>query len=80
MFSFTREIVSARGARIIFHLNSKRGVVRCERLSALFEAGQYEELKNLLSNVAFPEAGRTALEAIRPMFMGGNYLPDTKGG
>ena len=63
-----------------FLISKVKGVVLRERLSALFEAGQYDELKNLLSDVAFSEADRKALEAIHPMFMGGNYLPDTKGG
>lgn len=63
-----------------FFISKVKGVVLRERLSALFEAGQYEELKHLLSNVAFSEADRKALESIHPMFMGGNYLPDTKGG
>ncbi len=63
-----------------FLISKVKGVVLRERLSALFEAGQYDELQNLLSTVAFSDADRKALEAIHPMFMGGNYLPDTKGG
>jgi hypothetical protein len=63
-----------------FLISKVKGVVLRERLSALFEAGQYEELKDLLISEAFSEADRKALEAIHPMFIGGNYLPDTKGG
>ena len=63
-----------------FLISKVKGVVLRKRLSALFEAGQYEELQSLLSDVAFSVADRKALEAIHPMFMGGNYLPDTNGG
>jgi hypothetical protein len=60
-------------------LKVKSAVLR-ERLMALFEAGHYDDVKSLLRDVPFSDVDQKALESIHPMFMGGNYLPDTDGG
>jgi hypothetical protein len=61
-------------------LSKVKGAVLRKRLKALFEAGQHEQVRNLAADAAFSVADRKALEAIHPMFMGGNYLPDTDDG
>lgn len=61
-------------------LTKVKGAVLRKRLKALFESGQHDEVRNLVSDTAFSAADRKALESIHPMFMGGNYLPDTEEG
>ena len=57
----------------------KSSVLR-KKLQTLFEAGQHIEVRELLGDTDFSVADRKALESIHPMFMGGNYLPDTDDG
>jgi len=61
-------------------LSKVKGTVLREKLKALFEAGRHDEVKDLVGDAAFSVADRKALESIHPMFMGGNYLPDTEDG
>lgn len=61
-------------------LSKVKGAVLRKKLQALFEAGQHDEVRNLVGDAAFSVADRKALESIHPMFMGGNYLPDTEDG
>jgi hypothetical protein len=70
-----------RPVRLEKYLLSKvKGAVLRKRLKALFDAGQHDEVRNLVGEAAFSVAGGKALESIHPMFMGGNYLPDTEDG
>lgn len=63
------------------HLLSKvKGAVLRRRLQALLDAGGHAEVRSLLAAANIPAADRKALEAFHPMFMGGNYLPDTEHG
>jgi hypothetical protein len=63
------------------HLLSKvKGAVLRGRLQALFDAGAHAEVRALLAAPGISAADRKALEALHPMFMGGNYLPDTETG
>jgi hypothetical protein len=61
-------------------LSTVKGAVLRKRLTALFEAGRHEEVQQLVGDDAFSVADRKALETIHPMFMGGNYIPDTEDG
>lgn len=61
-------------------LSKVKGAVLRQKLKALFEDGRHKELRTLIDNVAFSDADRKVLESIHPMFMGGNYLPDTEDG
>jgi len=63
-----------------FLLSRVKGAVLRKRLKALFQAGRHDEVRHLAGDAAFSVADRKALEAIHPMFMGGNYLPDTDDG
>jgi len=70
-----------RPQRLERYLLSKvKGAVLRERLQALFDAGLHAEVRSLLTVEGITAADRKALEAIHPMFMGGNYLPDTEEG
>lgn len=63
------------------HLLSKvKGAVLRDRLKALFAEGRHDEVMGLLEDGGISERDRKALEAMHPMFMGGNYLPDTADG
>ena len=63
------------------HLLSKvKGAVVRKRLQALFAEGRHAEVHELSTTEALSANDRKALEAFHPMFMGGNYLPDTEGG
>ena len=63
------------------HLLSKvKGAVVRKKLQALFAEGRHAEVKELLTTEALTANDRKALEAFHPMFMGGNYLPDTEDG
>ena len=61
-------------------LSKVKGTVLREKLKALFEASRHDQVKDLVGDAAFSVADRKALESIHPMFMGGNYLPDTEDG
>jgi hypothetical protein len=57
-----------------------KGAVLRKRIRALFDAGRHDEVRSLLTADGVSAADRKVLEAIHPMFMGGNYLPDTEDG
>lgn len=61
-------------------LSKIKGAVLRENLQALFEAGRHAEVRTLLASEGISAADREALESFHPMFMGGNYLPDTEEG
>lgn len=61
-------------------LSKVKGAVLRRKLTVLFEEGRYEEASNLLAQAVTTPEELKALEAIHPMFMGGNYLPDTEEG
>lgn len=63
-----------------FLLSKVKGTLLRKKLAGLFQAGRYEEAQEFLADTAFSEADRKALESIHPMFMGGNYIPDTEDG
>jgi hypothetical protein len=48
-----------------------------KQLEELYKEGRFEELTNLLNSLSIDQAEIKALGSIHPMFMGGNYLPDT---
>jgi len=61
-------------------LSKVKGAVARRSLQALFDEGRHAEVRELLTTLALSEADRKALESYHPMFMGGNYLPDTDDG
>lgn len=61
-------------------LSKVKGAVLRRKLQALFDAGRHAEVRNLLTTERLSAADRKALESFHPMFMGGNYLPDTEDG
>ncbi len=61
-------------------LSKVKGAVLRKKLQALFEGGRHEEIRELLGDAAFSVGDRKVLESVHPMFMGGNYLPDTDDG
>jgi hypothetical protein len=58
---------------------AKSAVVR-EKLETLRSEGRHEELQALLGEEGVSKSSLKALESVHPMFMGGNYLPDTEEG
>lgn len=63
------------------HLLSKvKSAVIRKRLQALFAQGRHAEVRDLLTTEALSARDRKALEEFHPMYMGGNYLPDTEDG
>lgn len=58
-------------------LSKVKGEVLRKELGDLFEADQHDDVFRLVGNPSFFVADHKALELIHPMFMGGNYLPDT---
>jgi hypothetical protein len=61
-------------------LSKVKGAVLRKKLQALFDAGRHAEVRTLLSDDGFSAADGKMLELLHPMFMGGNYLPDTEDG
>lgn len=61
-------------------LSKVKGAVLRKNLQALFDAGRHAEVRSLLTDEGISLADRKALESFHPMFMGGNYLPDTEDG
>lgn len=61
-------------------LSNVKGAVLRKELQALFDAGRHAEVRTLLTGEGISPADRKALESFHPMFMGGNYLPDTEDG
>jgi hypothetical protein len=67
--------------RVEEYLISKvKGAVLKARLEALSKEGRHQEVASLLGQEGISPADIKALERIHPMFMGGNYLPDTEDG
>jgi len=54
-----------------------KGDVIKEQLGALYKEGRYDEIEKLLGEHGVSNSEIKALGSIHPMFMGGNYLPDT---
>lgn len=61
-------------------LSRIKGAVLRKKLQALFAAGGHAEVRALLTADGISATDRKALEVVHPMFMGGNYLPDTEDG
>jgi hypothetical protein len=57
-----------------------KGAAVRQKLEKLFAEGRHDELKSLLGKEGMPKSALKALESVHPMFMGGNYLPDTEEG
>ena len=66
--------------REAYLISQVKGAAVRERLEKLFAEGRHDELKNLLGKEGVPKSALKALEFVHPMFMGGNYLPDTEEG
>jgi hypothetical protein len=67
--------------RLEQYLISKvKGSVVRKKLKTLFKEGRHSEIETLLGEKAISQADFKALESVHPMFMGGNYLPDTEDG
>lgn len=70
-----------RPHRLEEHLLSKvKGAVLKKKLRELFAEGRHGEVEQLLGAEGISAEDRKALEGVHPMFMGGNYLPDTEDG
>jgi hypothetical protein len=61
-------------------LSKVKGAVMRNKLQALCDAGREDEVRSLLTAEGISLADRKVLESVHPMFMGGNYLPDTEDG
>jgi hypothetical protein len=61
-------------------LSQVKGGVLKRKLQTLFEEGRHSEVKVLVGSAGISDNDRKALQAFHPMFMGGNYLPDTEHG
>lgn len=61
-------------------LSKVKGAVLRRQLQSLFDAGQHAEVSTLLTAQGISATDRKVLESVHPMFMGGNYLPDTEDG
>lgn len=61
-------------------LSKVNNAVLRNELQALIDEDRHAEAIELLSADGISEADRKALESVHPMFMGGNYLPDTEEG
>jgi hypothetical protein len=59
-----------------FLLTRVKGAVMRDRLKMLFEQGLHKEASRLVIETAGAQEELKTLEAIHPMFMGGNYLPN----
>ena len=67
--------------RLEQYLISKvKGSVVRKKLKMLFKEGRHSEIETLLGEKGISKADLKALESVHPMFMGGNYLPDTEDG
>ena len=61
-------------------ISTVKGAVLKQKLQALFDEGRHAEVKELLGSDGISAEDAKSLEAIHPMFMGGNYLPDAEDG
>ena len=59
-------------------LSKVKGVVVRKKIQALFEEGRHAEVRELLITEPLSANDRKVLECFHPMFMGGNYLPETE--
>jgi hypothetical protein len=70
-----------RPVKIEEYLFSKiKSAVLRDHLELLFEQGRHDEVGQISQSLIDSPEDRKALEAVHPMFMGGNYLPDTDDG
>jgi hypothetical protein len=70
-----------RPERLEKYLLSKvKGAVLRKKLKALFDEGRHAEVRDLIVDFDTSDYDRKMLESIHPMYMGGNYLPDTEDG
>ena len=61
-------------------LSNVKSAVLKRKLTLLFSEGRHAEVTSLLGTKGISASDLKALEAVHPMFMGGNYLPDTDDG
>ena len=61
-------------------LSKVKGAVLRRKLRALFDEGRHADVRQLAGDLVFSASDRKALEALDPMYMGGNYLPDAEDG
>jgi len=61
-------------------LSKVKSAILRKSLKDLFDKGEHDAIFNLASDTKFSDADRKMLESVHPMFMGGNYLPDTENG
>ena len=59
-------------------ISQVKGAVVRDRLERLLAEGRHDELQNILGKEGVPKAALKALGSTHPMFMGGNYLPETE--
>jgi transposase-like protein len=57
-----------------------KNAVLKQKLQVLFDEGRHADVKELLGSDGISAEDTKSLEAIHPMFMGGNYLPDSEDG
>jgi hypothetical protein len=63
-----------------FPISKVKGSVVRKKLETLFKEGRHSEIGTLLGQKGISKADLKALGSVHPMFMGGNYLPDTEDG
>ena len=63
-----------------FLISKVKGAVVRETLETMLHEGRHEELKILLGEHGVSQDEIKTLGPVHPMFMGGNYLPDTEDG
>ena len=61
-------------------LSKVKGAILRKTLRAMFDEGRHDEVRDLVGDAAFTVADRKVLESFHPMYMGGNYLPETEDG
>ena len=61
-------------------ISKVKGSVVRRKLKTLFKEGRHSEIETLLGEKGISKADLKALGSVHPMFMGGNYLPDTEDG
>ena len=59
-------------------ISKVKGSVARKKLQTLFKEGRHSEIETLLGEKGISQADLKALGSVHPMFMGGNYLPDTE--
>jgi hypothetical protein len=61
-------------------ISQVKGAVVRETLEKHLSEGRHDDLRVLLRKGGVSKSSLKALESVHPMFMGGNYLPDTEEG